>query len=130
MRTKRSYFYPYHSTRSVKKRLLPQHINRLSIFPVKFMSFSGVSPLEKVKIIKSCGILILEKTENSLENVKRSQCRRFAKNLVSLSLFPHKTWVPSWVLHVGTCHGNVLFSAVQGPISRKSRNFTGAFRVT
>ena len=31
--------------------------------------FSGVSPLEKVKIIKSCGILILEKTENSLERV-------------------------------------------------------------
>ena len=29
-------------------------------FPVKFMSFSGVSPLEKVKIIKSWGILVLE----------------------------------------------------------------------
>ena len=40
-------------------------------FPMKFMSFSEVRPLEKVKIIiiKSCGILILEKTENSLENV-------------------------------------------------------------
>ena len=33
------------------------------------MFFSGVSPLEKVKIKKSCGILILEKTENSLESV-------------------------------------------------------------
>ena len=37
---------------------------------MKFMFFSGVSPLEKVKIKKSCGILILEKTENSLESVK------------------------------------------------------------
>ena len=36
---------------------------------MKFMSFSGVIPLKKVKIIKSCGILILEKTENSLESV-------------------------------------------------------------
>ena len=36
---------------------------------MKFMFFSGVSPLEKVKIKKSCGILILEKTENSLESV-------------------------------------------------------------
>ena len=69
MRTKKFYFYPYPSTRSVKKRLFLQHINRLTIFPVKFMSFSGVSPLEKVKIIKSCGILILEKAENSLESV-------------------------------------------------------------
>ena len=33
------------------------------------MFFSGVSPLEKVKIKKSCGILNLEKTENSLESV-------------------------------------------------------------
>ena len=32
---------------------------------------------------------------------------------LSLSLFPHKTWVPSWLLYEGTCHGNVLFSAVQ-----------------
>ena len=33
------------------------------------MPFNGVIPLEKVKIIKSCGILILEKAENSLESV-------------------------------------------------------------
>ena len=48
----------------------PQHINRLTIFLMKFMFFSAVSPLEKVKIKKSCGILILEKTENILESVK------------------------------------------------------------
>ena len=65
---KKSYFYPYHSTRSVKKRLFLQHINRLTIFPMK-LSFSGVSALEKVKMIKSFGVLILEKTENSVEGV-------------------------------------------------------------
>ena len=32
---------------------------------------------------------------------------------LSLSLFPSKTWVPSWLLYEGACHGNVLFSAVQ-----------------
>ena len=36
---------------------------------MNFMFFSGVMPLKKVKIIKSGGILILEKTENSLESV-------------------------------------------------------------
>ena len=36
---------------------------------MKFTFFSGVIPLEKVKIMKSCGILILEKTENCLESV-------------------------------------------------------------
>ena len=33
------------------------------------LSFSGVSALEKVKMIKSFGVLILEKTENSVEGV-------------------------------------------------------------
>ena len=36
---------------------------------MKFTFFSGVIPLEKVKIMKSCEILILEKTENCLESV-------------------------------------------------------------
>ena len=29
-----------------------------------------------------------------------------------LSLIPYKTWVPSWVLHEGNCHGDVSFPAV------------------
>ena len=40
---------------------------------MKFMFFSGVIPLEKVKIIRSCGILIFKKTENSLESVVRAR---------------------------------------------------------
>ena len=29
-----------------------------------------------------------------------------------LSVFPRKTWVPSWLPHGDTCHGNVSFPAV------------------
>ena len=70
IRKEKSHFYLTLSTRSVKYSPFPQHINSLTIFLMKFLFFSGVIPLKKVKIINSCGILILEKTENSLESVK------------------------------------------------------------
>ena len=37
---------------------------------------------------------------------ERGRRRRFAKN------FSHKTWVPGWILHESSCHGNILFQLV------------------